>query len=375
MEYSEYRHFLPVIKKAKEECLHSGQKLSNHFEVILDMITIGKTAQRKVESLKLSRYACLLIVQNADPSKTLISIARDYFSQQRSLVIPDNHKILKAIHTINGQQVMLDKDLAELYQTDTRTLKQTVRRNLERFPFDFMFELTEVHIDTMVSQFVIPSKSYFGGTKPFAFTEQGIAMLSAVLRTQVAVEVSLQIMRAFIEIRKQTVHNNLLTYRLDRVELKLLETDQRIEQVFKALEDKNSKPNHGIFYNGQIFDAYNFISDLIRKANTSLILIDNYIDDSVLTILNKRKEGVIATIYTSKISKELTLDIKKHNQQYPAILIKTYNQAHDRFLIIDEKELYHIGASLKDLGKKWFGFSRMDSMVKEVMGKLGNEAM
>lgn len=165
-----------------------------------------------------------------------------------------------------------------------------------------------------------------------------------------------------------------LNQRMNRIENSMELLANKVDKIDFQIKSKDL-PDKGLFYNGQIFDAYNFISDLIRIANTSLILIDNYIDDSVLTILNKRKEGVSATIYTSKINKELTLDLQKHNQQYPAIHIKTHNQSHDRFLIIDEKELYHIGASLKDLGKKWFGFSRMDSMVREVMGKLGNEEM
>ena len=285
-------------------------------------------------------------------------------------IIISEQKITNRIFTIRGEQVMLDRDLAELYQVEVKRLNEQVKRNIERFPASFRFQLTIYEYQNLRSHFATSSSEH-GGRRhiPYAFTEQGVAMLSAILRSDIAIKVSIQIIQAFVQMRRLIGQNTIQQLRIDNIENKLIEHDQKFNQLFQAIE-KQELPTKGIFYNGQIFDAYNFISDLIRKANTSLILIDNYINDSVLTILNKRKEGVIATIYTSKINKELTLDLQKHNQQYPAIHIKTHNQSHDRFLIIDEKELYHIGASLKDLGKKWFGFSRMDSMVKEVVGKL-----
>jgi len=239
--------------------------------------------------------------------------------------------------------------------------------NLERFPSDFMFELSERQIDNMVSQLVIPSKSYFGGARPFAFTEQGVAMLSAVLRTAVAVEISLQIIRTFIEMRKLINSNSLILQRLDRIEIKQIETEQKFEQVFQALEEKNDKPQQGVFYKDTVFDAHSFVSYIIRDAKKSIVLIDNYIDDTVLTLLSKRKIGVDATIYTTNKSKQLELDLKKHNSQYPEIKVVEFNDAHDRFLIIDEKELYHFGASLKDLGKKWFAFSKLEAKSVENM--------
>lgn len=233
-----------------------------------------------------------------------------------------------------------------------------------------MFELSDVDVDRLVSQLVIPSKSYFGGAKPFAFTEQGVAMLSAVLRTPIAVEISLQIIRAFVEMRKMLAENALIFQRLDRMEIKQLEADQKFEQVFKALESHEKLPEKGIFYDGQVFDAWTFISDLIRSANQSVLLIDNYIDDTVFTLFAKRKEGVRATFYTKTISKQLQLDAQKHNAQYPLIELKQMADAHDRFLIIDETQLYHIGASLKDLGKKWFAFSKMDAKALEMLNHL-----
>ena len=289
----------------------------------------------------------------------------------KELSIITKKEIENRIYIIRGVQVMLDRDLAKLYQTETRTLKQTVKRNPGRFPDDFMFELTDNDMDDMVSQSVIPSKSYFGGAKPFAFTEHGVAMLSSVIRTPVAIEISLRIIRAFVEMRKMILSNAALFQRIDRLELKQTESDQKFEQIFRALESKSREPEKGIFFDGQVFDAYVFVSGLIKQAKKSLVLIDNYIDESVLMLLAKRAEGIKATLYTKQISQQLQADLEKHNTQYPAIELKILADSHDRFLMIDEKVLYHIGASLKDLGKKWFAFSKMDSLTKEILNKLG----
>jgi hypothetical protein len=161
--------------------------------------------------------------------------------------------------------------------------------------------------------------------------------------------------------RKQIASNQLLFQKMDRIELKQIESDQKFEQIFKALESKNPTPSQGIFYDGQVFDAHHFVSDLIRKAEKSIILLDNYIDDSVLTLLAKRREGVKCTICTKSISKQLKLDLDKFNSQYPPIDLFQFEKSHDRFLILDKKEIYHIGASIKDLGKKWFAFSKMEA--------------
>ncbi len=195
-------------------------------------------------------------------------------------------------------------------------------------------------------------------------------MLSAVLRSETAVKVSIRIISAFVEMRKMLTHNALITQRLDKMELKQLEADQQFEQIFKALERNNPEPDKGIFFEGQIFDAYVFVSGLVKKANNSILIIDNYVDETVLILLSKRKPDVTATIFTQKISSQLQLDLQKHNAQYPTIELKMLADSHDRFLIIDSKELYHIGASLKDIGKKWFAFSRMDSLANELMNKL-----
>lgn len=274
------------------------------------------------------------------------------------------------IFTIKGVQIMLDRDLAELYQTDTRTLKQSVKRNNDRFPPDFMFELEESDIQQMVSQSVIPSKSYFGGSKPYAFTEQGVAMLASVIKNKMAVHISIIIIRAFVELRRMAAVSGSIFQRVRHIEHKQIEHDKYFEEIFDALENKSSLPTYGIFFNGQIFDAYKFVADIIRKARKNIILIDNYIDDNTLHLFTKRKSGILVTIYTQKITKQLQLDIENYNKQYSRIVLKEIKTCHDRFLIIDDNELYLIGASLKDIGKKIFGFSRMDSEAVKLLAKL-----
>ena len=227
------------------------------------------------------------------------------------------------------------------------------------------------NIDKNLRSQIVTSNAH-GGKRylPYAFTEQGVAMLSAVLRSKTAVKVSLQIMNAFVEMRKMILGNAILFQRLDKVEIKQIEADQKFEQIFKALESKNGQPQKGIFFNGQVFDAYTFVAGIVKKAEKSIVLIDNYVDETVLTLLTKRKPKVSVTIYSKQISKQLQLDIKKHNEQHSAVDIILFTDSHDRFLIIDDHELYHIGASLKDLGKKWFAFSKMDSLTTEVLNKL-----
>jgi len=281
--------------------------------------------------------------------------------------------IEQRIYTIRGVQAMLDRDLAVLYEVENRALKQAVKRNLARFPADFMFELTEDEVEALVSQSVIPSKKQLGGAKPFAFTEQGVSSLSAVLTSARAIEINIEIMRAFVKMRRFLAHNANIFQRLDQVEKRQianeLKTDERFEQLFSALEDKSIKPKQGIFFDGQVFDAYAFACELIRSAKQRIILIDNYVDESVLTLLSKRNNPVSAQVLTKAISQQLKLDIEKFNQQYPAIDLQTFPLAHDRFLIIDD-DIYHIGASLKDLGKKWFAFSRMDMSAITMLARV-----
>ena len=280
------------------------------------------------------------------------------------------NEIQHRIYTIRGLQVMLDRDLAEMYGVKAIRLREQVKRNSKRFPADFMFQLTDNEADELVSQNAIPSKKQLGGSLPYAFTEQGVANLSGVLNSDQAIEVNISIMRAFVEMRKFILNNAQLFQRIGYIEQKQIETDKRIDQILDALNSGTAKPRQGIFYDGQIFDALLFVSDLVKSATHSLVLIDNYVDESVLNLLGKRNSNASATIYTQKISNQLRLDIEKYNQQYPVIELKEFKQSHDRFLIIDNTDVYHFGASLKDLGKKWFAFSKFDKQAVEMLGKL-----
>ncbi len=284
------------------------------------------------------------------------------------VVIQEN--IQSQIFFVRGVQVMLDSDLASLYQTETKFINRAVKRNPLRFPEEFMFQLTEKEWANLKYQ--IGTSSDHGGrrTLPFVFSEQGVAMLSAVLNSEVAINSSIQIIRAFVAMRKFLQNNAAIFQRLDQVELKQLKTDEKLEQIFKALEAGKPEPTQGIFFDGQIFDAYAFTSGLIKKAKTEIILIDNYVDESTLTHLSKKAKNVKVQMFTKSISKTLALDVKKANEQFSHFEVHELKSSHDRFLMIDRKELYHLGASLKDLGKKWFAFSKMDGMTEILLDNL-----
>jgi len=282
-----------------------------------------------------------------------------------------NKEVIKnKIYTIRGLQVMLDSDLAELYEVLTRNLNKAVKRNIERFPKDFMFQLTKNEKKELVAKCDLLRKLKFSSQLSNVFTEQGVAVLSGVLKSKKAIEVNIQIIRAFVAMRRFMAENAELFIRLDNVERKQIRYNQNFEKIFKVIETKHLKPKQGIFFNGQIFDAYSFVSDLIRNAKQSIILIGNYIDDTVLTLFSKRKNNVKVIIHTKNITNQLKLDLDKFNSQYQKIEIKEFNQSHDRFMIIDNKETYHIGASLKDLGKKWFAFSKFDKEALNLLEKL-----
>jgi len=292
-----------------------------------------------------------------------------------------NEETLKnKIFTVRGLQVILDKDLSELYEVESKRLNEQVKRNIERFPENFRFQLTQKEYENLRSQFATLSldlESTWGKhTKylPYVFTEQGVSMLSAVLKSKVAIEVSIKIINSFVNMRKTISQNSSIFQRLENIEtLRIkdkIESDEKFDKIFDALEDKSFKPKQGIFYDGQVYDAYLFVADLIKSAKKSIVIIDNYIDESVLTMLSKRDENVSATIHTKNISKQLLLDLEKHNTQYPNIEIKKFDSSHDRFLILDENEVYHIGASLKDLGKKWFAVSKLDIESFDVLKRL-----
>ncbi|MDD6746988.1 MAG: ORF6N domain-containing protein [Paludibacteraceae bacterium] len=312
-------------------------------------------------------------------------------------------QIESLILSIRGKQVILDRDLARLYGVETKRLNQQVQRNLERFPEDFMFQLTKEEAELSRSQFATlnngsdnlksqfatssedSSRSQFATLNgrghnikhlPYAFTENGIAMLSGVLRSPMAIATNIHIMRAFNAMRHFIGSHAQVYQRMENIEKNVLalnahqiDTDRKIEEVFRRLDDNSEKPEKGIFYDGQIFDAYSFINERIREAKKRIVLIDNYVDDSVLTMLDKRNKGVDAVVYTKNISRQLSLDFEKHNAQYSPIEVKQFDRAHDRFLCIDDT-VYLIGASLKDLGKKWFGFVKLEQPTDELLSKM-----
>ena len=259
---------------------------------------------------------------------------------------------------IREQYVILDRDLAELYGVETKRINEQVKRNIERFPDAFRFQLTDDELRELVAvcdRFAILKHS---SSLPYAFTEEGVAMLSTVLRSKTAIQVSIHIMQSFVAMRRYLFNNAGIIQRISRIEIRQNETDRRIDEIFSKFQDKTI-PVEGIFYDGQIFDAYIFVTDLVRSARRSVVLIDNYVDESVLLMFSKRASGVSAEIRTGRLSSQLQLDVVKHNSQYEPIVIVQTQNIHDRFLIVDD-DVYHIGASLKDLGKKLFAFSKMN---------------
>lgn len=276
--------------------------------------------------------------------------------------------IEELIYEVRGQNVMIDSDLAMIYEEETKYLKRAVRAHIKRFPDDFMFELTKEEYAALRCKNSTINKRGGNRYPPYAFTKNGIAMLSSVLNSETAIDANIYIMRAFTS--KYSLGGHTEVYqRIANIEHHQIETDKRIDEVFRRL-DAHTPASQGIFFEGQIFDAYQFVCGLVRQAKKSIVLIDNYVDETVLTLLDKRESGVTATIYTQHFSQQLQLDIARHNAQYPPIEVKPFNRAHDRFLLIDE-EVYHIGASIKDLGKKWFAFTLMrDITSQELLDKI-----
>lgn len=300
------------------------------------------------------------------------------------------NNIQSKIYTIRGLQVMIDRDLAKLYDVETKVLNQAVKRNIERFPEKFRFQLSKQEKDKLVANFdrfdiyddtnsnlksqIVTSSSHGGRrTLPYAFTEQGVSMLSAVLRSKTAIRISIQIMDAFVNMRKFITNNANIFHRLITIEQKQYLTDTKLDKVLEAIELREIVPKQGIFYDGQIFDAYKLLSDIIRTAKKSIIVIDNYINDTTLQLFSKRKSGVKVKLYTKIISKSLQQDLIKYNSQYEKIEIQKLQTSHDRFMIIDNKTVYHFGASLKDLGKKWFAFSKLEIDANDLIEKLGTD--
>ena len=286
-----------------------------------------------------------------------------------------NADIKNLIYTIRGKQVMLDSDVAMLYKYSTKNINKAMKRNIERFPEDFCFQLNDVEFQNLRFQFGTLNRKINNGDVtrkylPYVYTEQGISMLSGILKNEIAIQVSINIMRAFIEMRKFISLNGQVFERLTNVEYKLLEQDKKFDTVFNELQkSKKEKFKEKIFFKGQIYDAYELIIDIIKSANNKITIIDNYIDDTVLKMLQKKNKNVEVVILTSESCNITNLDIKKFNEQYPILKIAKTNKYHDRFIIIDNSEVYHCGASLKDAGKKCFAIMKMEetNFIKNII--------
>lgn len=281
--------------------------------------------------------------------------------------------IKSLIYCIREKQVMLDSDVARLYKCETKYINRVVKRNIERFPEEFCFQLSADEFQNLRCQFVTSSfeEQNYGGRRylPYAFTEQGIAMISALIKSEIAVKVSINIMKAFVEMRKFISLNGQVFERLTNIEYKMLEHDKKFDMVFNELQkDKYLDFKQKIFFNGQVYDAYSLVITIIKKAREKILIIDNYIDDSILDMLVKKNKNVKVTILTSEKSDISKLDIQKFNKEYPVLEISKSNKFHDRFIVIDNKEIYHVGASLKDLGKKCFALSKIED--NEYVNKL-----
>lgn len=289
-------------------------------------------------------------------------------NEELNVVNNETENIKNLIYNIRGKQVMLDSDVAILYHYPTKRINETVNRNKKRFPEDFCFQLTELDIKNMRSQIATASKNFenkFRNKKhlPYAFTEQGIAMLSGLLKNDIAIQVSINIMNAFVEMRKFILLNGEVFQKINTIKEKLLEYDKKFDVVFNELQNNKEKEfKQKIFFDGQIYDAYSLIIDIIKKAKNKILIIDNYIDDSILKMLSKKNKNVEVVILTSQNCNITKLDIQKFNKQYSNLKLAYTNKFHDRFIVIDNKELYHCGASLKDLGKKCFAINKMEDM-------------
>ena len=290
--------------------------------------------------------------------------------------------IKKLIYIIRGQQVMIDSDLAMLYQVETKRLNEAVKRNIVRFPDEFRFQLTEKELESLRSQFATSNESDIeyrkkGGRRylPYVFTEQGIAMLSAILRSDIAVQVSINIMKSFVEMRRFIANNALLFEHISAVELRQLEyqkqTDEKLEQIFEYISE-HEESNQKVFFEGQIYDAFSLIADLIQKADKEIMLIDGYVDIGTLNLLSKKKENVEVIIYTQEHSRLSKTDAENFNAQYPSLKVKYTKAFHDRFLILDRETAYHVGASIKDAGKKCFGINLIQDtgIIKDILQRL-----
>lgn len=293
--------------------------------------------------------------------------------EENKLMIVNDEDIKNLIYTIRGKQVMLDSDVANLYHYETKRINEAVKRNIERFPEDFCFKVTDKEYNNLKSQIATSNTNIVkiiqvrGGKQklPYVFTEKGIIMLSGLLKNEIAVDVSIKIIEAFIKMRNFINGNRNLLERVisieNKVDKKFNDYDSKFDKVFNELQ-KNIEFKQKIFFEGQIYDAYNLVISILKKADNKILIIDNYVDDSILEMLSKKKKGVEVVILTSNNSNILKLDVQKFNKEYPTLKIARTNKFHDRFIVIDDEKLYHCGASLKDLGKKCFAISKIEDV-------------
>lgn len=304
-----------------------------------------------------------------EPAKTEASIALSSDAQIRDM-----------IYTVRGQQVMLDSDLAELYGVETKALNRAAKRNEGRFPEDFRFKLTKGELDNLRCQIGTlagqDTDSSIGRTYlPHVYTEQGVAMLSGVLRSKVAIDVSVRIMRAFVEMRHFIADNahmfeqiRSIDHRLDSLERS---TDERFERVFDYMETHEA-PSQRVFFEGQVYDAFELLVSLVQRARREIVLVDGYVDTGTLNILAKKRPDISATVWTHPKTRLTKRDVETFNAQYPTLEVRHTASFHDRFLILDGAEGYLIGASLKDAGKKSFAITKLEdsSIVESIIAAL-----
>lgn len=302
-------------------------------------------------------------------------------SPEIALASANEAAIRNLIYTARGTQVMLDSDLAMLYQVETGALNRAAKRNEDRFPEDFRFQLARCEYDDLMCQ--IGTSSFtgeHGGRRklPFVYTEQGVAMLVGVLRSDVAVRASVQIMRTFVEMRHFFANNAAMFEQIRAVELRQLEyqrtTDERFERVFDYMET-HAAPRQKVFFDGQVYDAFELLILLVQKAEREIALIDGYVDAGTLNILAKKAEGVSVTVWTHPRTRLTRRDVNAFNAQYPKLVVKHTAAFHDRFLILDGEEGYFVGASIKDAGKKSFAISRIEDVgiTNAILARLERE--
>lgn len=299
-------------------------------------------------------------------------------NDNKSLIPNANQEDIKnMIYIVRGKQVMIDNDLALLYCVETKAMNRQMKRNIERFPEDFCFQLTKEELDDLRNQNSTLRTGNYGGRRymPYVFTEHGILMMASVLQSDIAIKVSIQIIKMFVEMRRANLPSNFMLDQITDLKVELTdferETDKKFEQVFDFIST-HAEENQKIFFDGQVYDAYSLLISLVLKAEKEIILIDGYVDTVTLDILCKKSKGVKVIIYTHDNSIIKQSDIDTFNRQYPTLKIKHTNAFHDRFLLIDKKIGYHIGASLKDAGKKCFAINKLldEETIQDILKRL-----